>query len=354
MPDTERTDSTEIQPDVHPQMMTAPSMGLFSPETDTMPSLSDWVCERPALKWGIICLLIVAALVSSLVLRPHYEDPTTWKSTVATIDAKKDNVLALTASSLALSAGISAIPDDTGTPIAEQLSQIAGNLGIVLAVLYLEKYMLTILSFLSLGILVPAACVLFIIALLMHDRFTTSRGMRIAGTRILVVALIAFFVVPASVWVTDRIDATYQVSVEQKTEEAKTSSSKKTSTSKSASGKKSKSKSSKKSPKKDKNILESLVSAATDLGTTVTSGLKSVTDDMLTKVRDLIEGVIVMIVTSCVIPILVLLVFLWLGHTLLGIDMAVPAGALASRLQRPLHKPVLKTSSSLKRVDNGE
>ncbi len=354
MPDTERTDNTEIQPKSHPQMMAAPAMDIFPPEQEQMPSLSDWVCARPALKWGIVCLLIVAALVSGLVLRPRYEDPTTWKSTVATIDAKKDNVLALTASSLALSAGISAIPDDTGTPIAEQLSQLAGNLGIVLAVLYLEKYMLTILSFLSLGILVPVACALFIVALLMHDRFTTSRGMRIAGTRILVVALIAFFVVPASVWVTDRIDATYQVSVEQKAEESKTSSSKKTSKSKSASSKKSKSKSSKKSAKKDTNIIESLVSAATNLGTTVTSGLKSVTDDVLTKVRDLIEGAIVMIVTSCVIPILVLLVFLWLGHTLLGIDMAAPASALASRLQRPLHKPTLKSSGNLKRTGSEE
>ena len=39
---------------------------------------------------------------------------------------------------VALSAGSTALPGDTGTPVAEQLAQLSGNLGIVLAVLYLD------------------------------------------------------------------------------------------------------------------------------------------------------------------------------------------------------------------------
>ncbi len=308
----------------------------FEPEPKQ--SISDFVTDRPALKWAIVALLAVALLFSELGLRPKYEQPESWSSTVQVIDEKKANVLALTTAAITLSAGISAIPDDTGTPIAEQLSQLASNLGIVLAVLYLEKYLLTILSLLSLGILIPISCLLFIGALLMHNRFSTSRFLRIAGTRIFVVAAIALAVVPASVWVTERIDQTYETSVE---------------TQAAASADDSKTDEADRSAQSGGNLIDSLVNAATNLGNTVLNGLQSVTDGVITKVNNLIEGAVVMIVTSCVIPLLVLAVFLWLGHTLLGIDVSGPAEALSRRLSRPAHKPAIGTGPGTREKSGG-
>jgi hypothetical protein len=60
-------------------------------------------------------------------------------------------------------------------------------------------------------------------------------------------------------------------------------------------------------------VLEQLADGASGLVTSVTSGAKQMTDEIVQQVTDLIEGVIVMIVTSCVIPLLVLVAFLWLG-----------------------------------------
>ena len=111
---------------------------------ELQPSLSDIVCANKKLQIGIIVALVVMALLSGFVARPHFADIKTWDSTIEVIDQKKGNVLALTTSCVALSAGITALPGDTGTPVAEQLAQLSGNLGIVLAVLYLEKYLLTI------------------------------------------------------------------------------------------------------------------------------------------------------------------------------------------------------------------
>ena len=291
---------------------------------EPLPSLSDWVTDRPRLKWAIVVALLIVALISEFALRPRFEQPETWTSTVSVIDAKKANVLALTTASLSLSAAISAIPDDTGTPIAEQLSQLAGNLGIVLAVLYLEKYLLTILSFLALGILVPIACALFAIALAMHNNLSTSRTIRIAGLRILVVALISLFVVPASVWVTNRIDQTYQTSIERNAaEDAATAEDEQAATDEG---------------ENSGNFLDNLIDAASGLAKTVTDGIQSITEGLITQVNNLIEGAIVMIVTSCVIPILVLLVFLWLGHTLLGLDLSAPTDALMRRMRPVVHK----------------
>ena len=303
--------------------------------TELQPSLSDVVCANKKLQIGFIVALVVLALLSGFVARPHFADTKTWDSTIEVIDQKKGNVLALTTSCVALSAGITALPGDTGTPVAEQLAQLSGNLGIVLAVLYLEKYLLTILWSVGLGILIPFALVLFAVSLGIHGRWSTSAVLRRVATRVLVVAVIGMALVPASVWVSQKVDETYQVSIEQ-TEQKATEASKASST-----------KSEKKSETtENKNVLEQLTDGASSLLTSVTDSAKSMTDKVVQQVTDLIEGVIVMIVTSCVIPLLVLAAFLWLGHTLLGIDISGPANYLTGRFLSAPSKHAKKSGQS--------
>ncbi len=303
--------------------------------TELQPSLSDVVCANKKLQIGLIIALVVLALLSGFVARPHFADTKTWDSTIEVIDQKKGNVLALTTSCVALSAGITALPGDTGTPVAEQLAQLSGNLGIVLAVLYLEKYLLTILWSVGLGILIPFALVLFAVSLGIHGRWSTSAVLRRVATRVLVVAVIGMALVPASVWVSQKVDETYQVSIEQ-TEQKATEASKTSST-----------KSEKKSETtENKNVLEQLTDGASSLLTSVTDSAKSMTDEVVQQVTDLIEGVIVMIVTSCVIPLLVLAAFLWLGHTLLGIDISGPANYLTGRFLSAPSKHAKKSGQS--------
>lgn len=304
--------------EAHEDMIPAVSYVDVVPQPEPQPSISDWICERPPLKYGLVALLIIAALLSEFVGRPHFENVETWSGTIEVIDAKKNNVLALTTSTIALSAAISALPDDTGTPVAEQLTQLSGNLGIVLAVLYLEKYLLTILGFLSLGVLGPAAFVLLAISLLAHGRLSTGRTLFILGIRLLLIGVIAIAVVPASVWVTQRIDETYQISISQEESEGSAEESKPTDS----------------ESQENKNFWDSIASGAAQLVSNLKDGIKSVTDGVVEQVTNLIEGAIVMIVTSCLVPLLVLAVFLWMGHSLMGIDVSAPTNYLARRLPR--------------------
>ena len=285
------------------------------PQPEPQPSISDWICERPPLKFGIVALLIIAALLSEFVGRPHFENVETWSGTIEVIDAKKDNVLALTTSTIALSAAISALPDDTGTPVAEQLTQLSGNLGIVLAVLYLEKYLLTIFGFLSFGVLIPLALAFFTASLLAHGYLSTGHSLFTLGIRLFLIGVIAIAVVPASVWVTQRIDETYQISISQAESEGSAEESEP------AGGE----------SQENKNFWDSIASGAAQLVSNLKDSVKSVTDGVVEQVTNLIEGAIVMIVTSCLIPLLVLAAFLWMAHSLMGIDVSVPANYLPQR-----------------------
>lgn len=228
--------------------------------TELQPSLSDVVCANKKLQIGFIVALVVLALLSGFVARPHFADTKTWDSTIEVIDQKKGNVLALTTSCVALSAGITALPGDTGTPVAEQLAQLSGNLGIVLAVLYLEKYLLTILWSVGLGILIPFALVLFAVSLGIHGRWSTSAALRRVATRVLVVAVIGMALVPASVWVSQKVDETYRVSIEAAEQKAADAASAADSGSSKTSKKKTES-------AESKSVLEQLADGASGLVT---------------------------------------------------------------------------------------
>ena len=268
-------------------------------------------------RYAIVALLAVLALVSLFPLRETFSSPETYTATIATLDEKKANVTALVASSTALSAGISVLPDDTGSAIADKLMDVSVDLGIVLVVIYLEKYLLTIFGFLSFGVLMPIGLAGLAAAVALLGRSAISRTFTHVAVRLLLLGAILVSVVPASVWVTDRIDETYETSVaaasvEQEAQEQEQH----------------------QSDEGDGGILEFITGipeAVANLPQTVADGVTSVTQDILDQVNALVEAFAVMVVTSCAVPVLVLLLFLWVANMLLGIKIEVPVAALQQR-----------------------
>ena len=72
--------------------------------------------------------LILCALLSSTVLSRYLSSTSFHKKRIAYLDDKKVLVTGLSATATSLSALISMIPDDTGTPIANEIADAAGNL----------------------------------------------------------------------------------------------------------------------------------------------------------------------------------------------------------------------------------
>lgn len=296
---------------------------LTKPESDLLVGL----LER--FRYAVVAILAVLALVSFLPLKDTFSSPDTYTSTIETLDEKKTNVTALVASSTALSAGISVLPDDTGSAVADKLMDMSVNLGIVLVVIYLEKYLLTILGFVTFGILVPTGLVSLAVAVILLGRSAVSRAFTHIAVRLLLLGAILVAVVPTSVWITDRIDETYTISTTvetgSETEQPQVETGEQQPQDESESG-------------GVLDFITGLPEAITSIPETVANipqavseGITSVTQDMLDQVNALIESFAVMIVTSCVVPILVLVFFLWAANMLLGIKVEVPVAALQQR-----------------------
>lgn len=237
--------------------------------------------------------LAVFALVSFFPLAGKLSAPELYAGYAQSIDDKTETVLRLTATATVTSAGISAIPGDTATPIADKLADFSEYFLLILCVLYAEKYLLAIIPLGVFRILLPLSCLAFI-----TGRFWNPRLMDRQGRRLLLISAALFFVIPLSVQASDLIYKTYQDSIDTTIAAAESLN----------------------------EQTEELAQAEddTNLMQKILGGLKetasSLTDKAAETLNRFVETLAVMIVTSCVIPILVLLFVLWVVRRLTGID----------------------------------
>ena len=156
---------------------------------------------------SVSCILIAA--LSFFFLAGILSSPETYSGIIRSIDDKVETVLKLTASSTAASAGITAIPGDVGTPIAEKLADFSEYGILILCVLYAEKYLLSILGSGVFKFIIPIACMLYPLGF-----FRDLEGIKPILKKIAIVSLALYFVIPLSVHISDRIYETYQASID--------------------------------------------------------------------------------------------------------------------------------------------
>ena len=289
-------------------------------------------------------VLLLVAILSITVVGKYASAPENHQKTIASLDEKKQTVMELTAASTVTSALITLLPGDTATPIAEKMADVSGYLLVVLCAIYLEKYLVTITGYVAFTHLIPIACGLWILNLVFENATVRKLAAKLA-----VFGIAIFLVVPASVKISDLIGDTYQAQIEATIEDARNTQNilensgvadddddtnatetpgigttevpgtvtgnvqeKESNNSGSVS-----------------NIFDwakDAISGAKDSVTNVVENVTVSTEELVQKVENslnhFIEAVAVMIITSCVIPMLVLLLFFWMVKIVLDVDLS--------------------------------
>lgn len=252
--------------------------------------------------WALIPIII--ALISIFALSKLATSPASFSGCAASLQDKRDDVLELTATSTALSAALSALPGDTATPIAEKLVDLSGYFLIILSALVLEKYLLIVSGYATFYVLIPIACICASAAILTSDSARKEVCTKI-GIKMLAFGLAIFLVVPMSLKVSDIIEEAYPKNVESTIEDA-------TNTADTINDS---------VQDEDKGLLgkvwEKLSKAAVGTVTELTNKAESA-------LNNFIDVLSIMIVTSCLIPIVVLIFLVWLCKIILGININVP------------------------------
>ena len=250
--------------------------------------------EKRLNKVLIATALVLLAVLSFTFAADKAASPATYERIIASIDGKVDTVMKLTASSALASAGVSAIPGDTATPIAEKLAEFTEYFLVVLCVLYSEKYLLTIVGAATFRILIPAACLLFAASLFWKHSLPKR-----LGVKLILCGIILYLAVPMSIQVSDLIYNNCEASINntltqtealtEKTDEFSMSNNDETQTA---------------------SIFERISETAGTLS-----------DKAARTLNRFVETLAVFIVTSCVIPVLTLLFFLWIIKIFSGMSL---------------------------------
>ena len=282
-------------------------------------------------------VLLLVAILSVTVIGKYASAPENHQKTIASLDEKKQTVMELTAASTVTSALITLLPGDTATPIAEKMADVSGYLLIVLCAIYLEKYLVTLTGYVAFTYLIPAACVLWILNL-----FFANATVRKLAAKLAVFGIAIFLVVPASVKISDLIGDTYQAQIEATIEDAKSTQNILensdpgndtgeaeigTGTTEAATANtQEKTNSESGSVSNIFDWAKDAFSSAKDSVANVVENVTISTEELVQKVENslnhFIEAVAVMIITSCVIPMLVLLLFFWMVKIVLDVDLS--------------------------------
>ena len=277
----------------------------------------------------LTCLLI--GILSFTVVGKYAAAPESHQATITSLDEKKNTVLELTMAATATSAVITLLPGDIGTPIAEKVADLSGYLLIVLCAIFLEKYLVTITGYAAFKIFIPAACVLFATNL-----FVSNRSLDRLARKLLVFGICIFLVVPSSVKISDLIEHTYQAQIEATLEEAKgtekllensveAEASDNTAESTVSGNQTSQSQQTAENSnlwQKAKDALSGAKESVASVVENVTISSEELVRKVETSLSHFVEAVAVMLITSCVIPLLVLFVFFWLIKILVDVDLS--------------------------------
>ena len=274
--------------------------------------------DDPRWRIGLAIGAVVIALLCFFVVADFASSADAHSSTISSLDEKKGTVMGLVAASTAASAAVSLLPGDAGTPIAEKLVDLSSDFLIVITAIYLEKYLLTTLGFAAFKILVPLGCLAFAASLFVRKRLVLRRSLMRIASKLALFGIAIFLVVPVSVGVSGMIESTYEDSVNETIALAnQTAESIEASSVEDA-------------DEQATSPIDFIVGIPDSVGNAV-SGL---TADAQKALNGFIEALAVMIVTSCIIPIVVLVFFLWLVKMILGIDVSISAQRLGPRFMR--------------------
>ena len=244
----------------------------------------------------LFVIFLLAAVLSIAVPGSHFAKPESYSSSVQELNEKKLGVEKLAGSAAAASAAITLMPGDFGTPIADKLADLSGYFLIILIAIYIEKFLVSVGGILAFDILVPIGFVLLAVGMFRSLPFRKT-ALRIISLGIILVAL-----VPVSLKVSNLVEKQYAAEIQQTIDSANENTEAIKGT----------------ADRSDDNSLWS------DFVAKVKGGSSTILKKLESILSDFVDAVAVYIVTSCVIPVAVLLLGIWLVKMLFHLDFNVP------------------------------
>ncbi|MET3645081.1 hypothetical protein [Streptococcus gallinaceus] len=237
-------------------------------------------------------LLVLLAVISFFVIADSTFIRELNAGLVSSLDGKKNTVAALAATSVATSTSITLLPNDIGSPVAENIADLTNYIVVIFGAIWLQKYLVGIAAQFFFKLCLPLSAILFA-----GNLYFPRDKVKELAIKLALFGFLTFALIPTSVSMSNHIEKTHEISVEQTVKQATKEN---------------------KSLQKEAEKNEDWWSKATSF---VTDAYENTMDKVQVTMSNLLDAVAVLIVTTCVIPILVFVFFFWMLRMVFGLDL---------------------------------
>lgn len=254
--------------------------------------------------WSVA--LIAVALLSFFVFARFFSSDKVLKGTYDYLDTKKNQVIGINGAVIGTAVLFSAIPGNIDTAIVSALTGLQKPCFTVLAAVFAERHLAGILSNISFACIIPLACIFGVVSVL-----TNGSALKKLAIKLTIMGLVLSLTIPASVVLSKHVEkissADEKIAEVQSMDDEAAESSDAT---------------------KDKSGWSAMLNKIADKADDVKDKLedpKGALTEVQEKIKNWINGVIealvIMIITSCVIPILIFIFLFWILRMLFQIDL---------------------------------
>lgn len=261
----------------------------------------------------LTAVLIIIACISIFIISKIAGSTDFHKETIKHLDDKKLIVMELTAATAGSATAIAAIPSDATTPLANQIMELSSYLIVVIGVIFLEKILLTLTGKLTFLIIIPIACLLYVLYIYIQKDVLRNLAIKLA-----IFGIVIFTIVPISVKLSDFIEENYGTSITQTIESAKSLENKEDEV--------------KQEESKEENWWNKITSSVSNAVFNIGDGVNGLIEKGKLVLSNFIDAIAILIITTCVIPIMVFFVLTWVIKIIF--DITIPVKNIKPNLQK--------------------
>lgn len=258
-------------------------------------------------KLAKILLAIFIMVFSIFVLAYKVPEHRYIQETLDSLEESKTTVMEFSGATIAVSLAITALPDDFGSPLANTLTDMNKYFIFIFAVLYVERLMVVEGIKISLVYIIPIACGFYILAVLFKKTVLKAFFKNLAA-KFAILGLAVILVIPLSTHFTEKVCEDYLLYVDETISEANAGAEKVNGVMNSG--------------EEGASIFDRL----NDAFKTAVQGISDLLTYFENVLKKCVNSIAIMIVTTFVLPMLVLLLFRWLLKELFSLNRMLPRG----------------------------
>ena len=280
-------------------------------------------------KLAKILFMIFLMVLSFSVLTRIIPESKFVQETIQHLEESQNTIMKFSGTTIATSLSLSALPNDFASPLASTVSDLNTYFIFIFAVLFVEKLVVIEGIKIALVWMIPAACVLGILAIVFEKEMFKN-----FAKKLLILGISVIMVVPMSTHFTETVCADYLTYVDETIEEADAGAGKINEI------------------MAEGNEEATFFDKLSDAFKTAISDVNDLLAYFKNVVKKFVNSVAVMIVTTFVLPMLVMLLFRWLLTELFALHL--PAPKVSIKLPKELKNKFRKETDLIEVVNDDE